>query len=466
MQPVLLIDFGSTYTKLTAVDTQARSILGTAQAFTTAASDISTGLDQAMQRLTDKTGKLDYTARLACSSAAGGLRMVACGLVPALTAKAARFAAFGAGAKVIKTYSYELTEDDAAQIEDINPDILLLVGGIDGGNSDVVKANARVIAGIKGTFPVVFAGNRAALADCRDTLANSTHPAYTASNVMPTLGKLDAAPVQQVIREIFLQRIIHFKGLSRFSDILDGIMMPTPAAVLAALTLLSRGTGGRAGIGDLVAVDLGGATTDVYSIASGDPVNPSTFLHGLREPYVKRTVEGDIGMRYSARGVVEAAGMDELLHISGLTEDQALQGLAAIERDPSVLPQTQQDQQLDYALAVLAIRLGLIRHAGTLEEVYTPSGPMFRQSGKDLTQVSRMILTGGALIHAQAADSIAQQAVRSVEPGALVPRKFGTVRDERYILSAMGLLAGHDEDAALEILLQHFGKEETHAAAQ
>lgn len=466
MQPVLLIDFGSTYTKLTAVDTQARSILGTAQAFTTAASDISTGLDQAMQRLTDKTGKLDFTARLACSSAAGGLRMVACGLVPALTAKAARFAAFGAGAKVIKTYSYELTEDDAAQIEDINPDILLLVGGIDGGNSDVVKANARVIAGIKGTFPVVFAGNRAALADCRDTLANSTHPVYTASNVMPTLGKLDAAPVQQVIREIFLQRIIHFKGLSRFSDILDGIMMPTPAAVLAALTLLSRGTGGRAGIGDLVAVDLGGATTDVYSIASGDPVNPSTFLHGLREPYVKRTVEGDIGMRYSARGVVEAAGMDELLHISGLTEDQALQGLAAIERDPSVLPQTQQDQQLDYALAVLAIRLGLIRHAGTLEEVYTPSGPMFRQSGKDLTQVSRMILTGGALIHAQAADSIAQQAVRSVEPGALVPRKFGTVRDERYILSAMGLLAGHDEDAALEILLQHFGKEETHAAAQ
>ena len=91
---------------------------------------------------------------------------------------------------------------------------------------------------------------------------------------------------------------------------------------------------------------------------------------------------------------------------------------------------------------------------------------MFRQTGKDLTQVGRMLLTGGALIHAEDADGIAQQAVRTVDPHALVPRHFDTVRDKRYILSAMGLLAGHDEDAALEILLQHFGKEETHGAAK
>ncbi|NLC33518.1 MAG: hypothetical protein GX781_09525, partial [Clostridiales bacterium] len=150
MHPVLLIDFGSTYTKLTAVDTQNRSILATVQSYTTAASDISIGFEKALHLLENKTGKLQYKAKLACSSAAGGLRMVACGLVPALTAKAARFAAFGAGAKVIKTYAYELTDEDIREIEIISPDILLLVGGTDGGNSAVVKANASLIAQIKG----------------------------------------------------------------------------------------------------------------------------------------------------------------------------------------------------------------------------------------------------------------------------------------------------------------------------
>ena len=117
MDPVLLIDFGSTYTKLTAVDAGGRIILATAQSYTTAAEDVSIGFHKALRLLSQKTGPLEYRARLACSSAAGGLRMVACGLVPGLTAKAARFAAFGAGAKVIKTYAFELTDDDAREIE-------------------------------------------------------------------------------------------------------------------------------------------------------------------------------------------------------------------------------------------------------------------------------------------------------------------------------------------------------------
>lgn len=100
MDPVLLIDFGSTYTKLTAADTAGRAILATAQSYTTVDEDVSVGYEKALRMLGEKTGPLEYKARLACSSAAGGLRMVACGLVPELTAKAARFAAFGAGAKV------------------------------------------------------------------------------------------------------------------------------------------------------------------------------------------------------------------------------------------------------------------------------------------------------------------------------------------------------------------------------
>jgi len=391
---------------------------------------------------------------------------VACGLVPALTSKAARFAAFGAGAKIIKTFAYELTRDDAEEIRRITPDILLLVGGTDGGNSEVVTKNARVIAGIELDFPVVYAGNRAVKEDCVRILSDSPHPVHTAPNVMPVFGSIDVQPVQLVLREIFLKNIIRCKGLSKTEALLDGILMPTPAAVLTALSLLSNGTQSRKGIGELVAVDLGGATTDIYSIASGLPTQSGTFLHGLAEPYVKRTVEGDIGMRFSAHGVVEAAGMEELLRLSGLSEDKAKALLAKIAEDPSALPQDEDERALDFALAVLAIRLGIMRHAGTLQEIYTPLGPMYQQVGKDLSQIDRIILTGGALIYCDKYATIAREAVQVADPSVLIPSRFKLIRDQGYILSAMGLLAGYNQDAAFEILNQNFGKEEAYAACQ
>lgn len=460
MRPILLIDFGSTFTKLTAVDLDQAAVLATAQDFTTASTDISIGLNKALERLAEHTGDLRYEARLACSSAAGGLRMVACGLVPELTAKAARFAAFGAGAKVIKTFSFQLTQEDCQEIQAIAPDILLLVGGTDGGNSEVVLHNARAIAGIPGDFPVVYAGNRAAKADCVAALEQSAHPVYTAPNVMPTFGKVDEQPVQQVIRNIFLQRIVHGKGLSQFEEVLDGILMPTPAAVLTALTLLSKGAEGQRGLGDLVAIDLGGATTDVYSIASGEPTQAGTFLTGLREPHVKRTVEGDIGMRYSAHGVLAASGADEIARLAHLQPDKVPSLIDQLVDAPSRLPETAEEKGLDYALAALSIRTGLIRHAGSVQQIYTPVGPMFQQVGKDLREVELMILTGGALIYADDADGIAREAVAVDDPTTLIPRRFRAMKDSRYILSAMGLLAGHEQKIALQMLKQHFGKGE------
>ena len=302
MRPVLLVDFGSTYTKLTAVDLGAPRVLAHAQTRTTADTDISVGLDDGLGLLEEKTGPLSYEARLACSSAAGGLNMVASGLVPSLTAKAAQLAAFGAGAKVIRNYSYQLTREDAEEIGRIRPDILLLTGGTDGGNSEVIVQNARRIADIPGNFPVVLAGNRSAQDACAEALAESGHTVFRADNVMPEMNRLVTAPVQRVIRQVFLERIIGAKGLSRAKSLIDGIMMPTPSAVLDGLTLLSRGSRARPGVGDLAAVDLGGATTDVYSIADGFPTGANTVIRGLTEPQVKRTVEGDIGMRFSAAG--------------------------------------------------------------------------------------------------------------------------------------------------------------------
>ncbi len=461
MTSVLLIDFGSTYTKVTAVDVESPAILGTASAHTTILTDIGDGLDEALERLNAQTGPLSFAARYACSSAAGGLRMIACGLVPSLTVEAARRAALGAGAKVIRVYSYELTAEDGAEIGSLKPDILLLTGGTDGGNKENILQNAGALAHVPGDFPIVVAGNRAVTAQCLELLSGSSHPTIPCANVMPVFNSLNIEPVQEVIRELFLRRIVQAKGLSRQQSLLDGIMMPTPAAVLEALKLLSEGVPGQRGMGDLVAVDLGGATTDVYSIADGLPADAMTLLRGLPEPHAKRTVEGDIGMRYSAQGVVEAVGMDKIASLSGLSEPEIMSCLARVKASPDVLSaQNDPLARMDFALAVSAIDRALVRHAGIIERVYTPNGMLAQQTGKDLTRVETMILTGGALAFGGNAGKIAKAATES--PGnsnALRPAHARALLDKRYILAAMGLLSGQHPHAAFTLMKRLFLQE-------
>lgn len=464
MRAILLIDFGSTYTKLTAVDLEGQAILGNAQAFTTAATDISLGLQEAEGLLQGRIGKPDYIARLACSSAAGGLNMVACGLVPGLTSKAARMAAFGAGAKVIKTFAYQLTDADVNEIERIQPDILLLSGGIDGGNQEVIVYNAGRLAQAKGDFPIVIAGNRSAQDECAAIISKGSHRVYRSENVMPEMNSLNIEPVAGIIREIFLERIVLAKGLGKANAYLDGILMPTPSAVQSALTLLSKGSGGKPGLGELLAVDLGGATTDIYSIAKGDPVNPTTVLRGLPEPLVKRTVEGDLGMRYNAQGILEAVGAGLLSGWSGLDGDRVTSRVHDYHANPSILPECEEDARLDEALAAAAVSVALARHAGSLEKVYTPVGPVYQQTGKDLTEVSRMIVTGGALLYARHLEEILKNALAAPDIMALTPRKARVTADRQYILSAMGLLAGYEPEAALNMMMEVFGREGAYAA--
>ena len=462
MRAILLIDFGSTCTKVTAVDAQAPRILGCACDFTTVQTDIYEGFSRALRKLEQQTGPIEYEKTAACSSAAGGLKMTACGLVPSLTAEAARRAALGAGAKVTSVYAYQLTAEDADEIEQNQPDIFLLTGGTDGGNSEAILHNARMLASIAAPFPVVVAGNRAAAKECFDILNNSPHEALITENVMPAFNQLNIQPAQQVIRSVFLKRIISAKGLSRVQALIGDILMPTPAAVLCALELLSHGPDedGRTGIGELMAVDLGGATTDVYSIASGAPGSAATLLRGLPEPFAKRTVEGDIGMRWSARGVAETAGMPALSALSGLTPAQIETQLERIDRDKSLLPDCPELEALDFALAAQAVSIGLERHSGTLAQVYTPVGPVFQQTGKDLTRVSRLILTGGALIHSRRYAEIAAEAMRRPAPESLMPRRAKPSLDGDYILSALGLLAQTDKNAAFILLKNAFGKDE------
>ncbi|MBQ6948584.1 MAG: glutamate mutase L, partial [Firmicutes bacterium] len=399
MKPILMIDFGSTNTKVTAVDLDEQKVLGTAASYTTVQTDVNDGLNNALKLLSEKIGDLEYEHRYACSSAAGGLKMISCGLVPELTAEAARQASLGAGAKVMKVYSYQMTEDDAEEIQQLKPDIFLLTGGTDGGNKENIIENAKILAQIPLDFPIIIAGNRTAARTCEKILTEAGKNVKVCENVMPKFNQLNIGPAQDVIREVFLDRIIKAKGLSKASQLISGIMMPTPAAVLAAMELLSKGTENQSGWGELVAVDVGGATTDIYSMTEGLPERTNTVLKGLPEPYAKRTVEGDIGMRYSANGIVEAGGLANVCRLSGLSEDRVCELMELITTHTDTMPTTEELRNLDFALASLAIKTGVTRHAGTLEKVYTPLGEAYAQTGKDLSRVDKVVITGGSLIH-------------------------------------------------------------------
>ena len=463
MKPVLLIDFGSTYTKVTAVDVEGECLLGTAASYTTVQTDINDGLQKALALLEQKTGRLSFDKCYACSSAAGGLRMITSGLVPELTGEAARIASLGAGAKVEKVYHFQLTEDDLEEIAQAKPDIFLLVGGTDGGNTECILHNAKAIASLKPKFPIVIAGNRTAARECERILSGCE--VYVCPNVMPKFGVLNIEPTQKQIREIFLNRIIRAKGLSKAAGLLSDIMMPTPSAVLQAMNLLAQGCEGEAGIGELVAVDVGGATTDIYSIADGMPDQMNTVYKGLPEPYAKRTVEGDIGMRYSIRGILDAAGIDRIAKLSGLSQDRVAELVEDLCLHTDKVPDGDEElEKLDYALASMATLEAVKRHAGTMEETYTLMGKTYLQEGKNLTNVKNIVVTGGSLIHTKRTEEIAAHALYSpMDPMSLRPMKADVWVDKTYILAAMGLLSGYHPGVALRIMkkeLQHHGYSE------
>jgi len=458
VRPVLLIDFGSTYTKLTAVDLDEEVILGTAQAYTTVQTDVNDGLSEGLRRLEEKTGKLSFEKCYACSSAAGGLRMVTSGLVPELTGEAAKMASLGAGAKVVGIYAFQLTEDDIAEIRELKPDIFLLVGGTDGGNTECILHNAKMLSTMEPDFPVVIAGNRTAARECQRILEKfETH---VCPNVMPKFGVLKIEDTQKKIREIFLEKIVQAKGLSKAAELLSDIMMPTPAAVLQAMNLLAQGCEGESGIGDLVAVDVGGATTDVYSLADGMPEAINTVFKGIPEPYAKRTVEGDIGMRYSIRGIVEAAGIRRVCQLSGLSEARVEELVSYLRENTETVPKDDPElEALDFALASLAIETAVSRHAGTMEETYTMMGRTFIQTGKDLTRLRQVVVTGGSLIHTKRTADIARHALWSpAQPMSLRPKEADIWVDRTYILAAMGLLSAYHPQTALRIMKKELEK--------
>ncbi len=452
------IDFGSTYTKICMIDPQECRMAARSQAPTTVNTDITIGLEEALSYLNPPITLKECEVIRATSSAAGGLRMVAMGLVPDLTAEAANRAALGAGAKVIRVFSYRLTDREVRDLEGIKPDIVLLAGGTDGGDSEVIIHNAKRLAQTDLHCPVVAAGNKEAGDEVEAILIAANHRVYVADNVMPEIGKLAVESAREKIREVFLEHIVHAKGLDKAKSLVDEIIMPTPMAVLRAATLLAEGTPRQKGIGDVIVVDVGGATTDIHSAARGHPVDPSVVLKGLPEPFAKRTVEGDLGIRINAPTILHLArdlsGIADLFipYEATWSEDRTHYMAAHI----NTLSKEPQEKRFDLDLSRAAVAIAMNRHVGRIETIYTFSGTTQVQIGKDLTKVCQVIGTGGIFSYGPDPDYILEGTKRqAADPLLLKPEKPEFFIDGQYILFAAGLLGELDKEAALEVMKRY-----------
>lgn len=462
MGVLALADFGSTYTKVRLVDRGEGRLLARAEAPTTIGSDLMDGYRQALaaaEAQLDDPPSLE--GELAASSAGGGLRVAAIGLVGDLTAAAARQAALNAGARVTAVLAGSLGDSQLDELEAAQPEIVLFAGGTDGGQSELVMENARRLAGRAFGGYAVVACNAAIAAAVAETLAGGGAGVEVAANVMPQLGRLEIESAREAILRAFLDHVIGGKGLSSSAEFRRMVRMPTPEAVLQATRLLSRGAAGYPGFGDVLVVDVGGATTDVHSDRAVSVATPGIEDPLLPPPPTMRTVEGDLGLRAGAPGVFE---VDRVWIESQLSAESPFIGQAVSHRSehPEWIPDDPAEAQIDRLLAIGSASHALVRHCGTMLLTRGPGGtPTLVRDGPDLREVRRVLGTGGVLVHRDDGGEILREALRRRAPRSLAPHSPRIEVDSSYVLAAAGLLASLDPAAAMRMLMRELRSDGT-----
>jgi len=453
VRAIALADFGSTYTKLTLVDPEEGRLLAQAQAPTSIATDLMDGYAAALESAEDEAGgPVEVEEEIAASSAGGGLRVAAVGLVADLTAAAARQAALNAGARVEAVLAGKLGSEQLDELQAVRPEIVLFAGGTDGGQAELVLENARGLAeaGIDAHF--VVACNATVVEEATAILRESGASASVAENVMPRLGEIAVDSAREGILRAFLEHVIGGKGLSSSPQFERMVRMPTPEAVLEAVRLLAHGTEAVPGVGDVLVIDVGGATTDVHSSRVVEAATPGIEDPLLPSPPTLRTVEGDLGLRSGAAGVVEADAR-WIATEAGLGQAAIGQAVSLRSEDSQWIPADQAQARLDHVLAVSCATRALQRHCGTTFLSRGDGGPLtLVRDGPDLREVAKVIGTGGVFAHRPDGLEILDAALRRRAPRSLAPREPALSVDANYILAAAGLLATHASDAAARLL--------------
>lgn len=453
MSVVALADFGSTYTKVRLVDPAEGRLLARAEAPTSIGTDLMDGYAMALDAATASLAvSTTIDDELAVSSAGGGLRVAAVGLVADLTAAAAHQAALNAGARVVAVLAGSLDEEQLDELQAAQPEIILFAGGTDGGQAELVVENARRLAARRLGGYAVVACNADVAEEVAGLLRTADTEVAVAGNVMPALGRLEIESAREAILRAFLDHVIGGKGLSATEAFAKMVKMPTPEAVLEATRLLARGTEVEPGLGDLMVVDIGGATTDVHSDHAHEAVTPGVEDPLLPPPPTLRTVEGDLGLRAGAPGALAADGrwIESELEIG---EESIVQAVSRRSESPEWIPTESLEARLDALLAVGCATHAVIRHSGTMLLTRSEAGPpTLVRDGPDLREVKRVLGTGGVFAHREDGESILREALRRRAPRSLAPRDPAVIIDDNYILAAAGLLATQDSDAALRLL--------------
>lgn len=441
---LLVAEIGSTTTVVHGFDRlggERPRILGQGRALTTVEEgDIYIGVERALDHLAEQVGTdhIDAHTHTAASSAAGGLRMSVHGLAYDMTVRAAREAALGAGAVVKMVTAGKMTARQLQNVVELKPNLILLAGGVDFGDEDVPWHNAQAIAKTLTdhdlAIPVIYAGNVVLQDDIERLLSDQGIPVFLCDNVYPRIDQLVVEPARRVIHEVFEEHIITAPGMDKVKDQWGRVLWPTPAAVMRSALLFQERQG------DVVVVDVGGATTDVHSVTLGSPEVQD--ISSAPEPKAKRTVEGDLGVFINSKNVIQ------LRHYRGWNHNG--------EHPPVVaIPETDQQRQWVLELTEAAAREAVLRHVGRYMYHYDGSGRKKTASGRDLTAVQYLIGTGGIFAHLDAEGRVLENCLRGGEE-LLLPKHAQILTDKKYIMAAVGTVVDIVRDDAWKLLERSF----------
>ncbi len=440
---LLVAEIGSTTTVVNAFsglrDGQPR-FLGQGMAATSIAEgDVVLGLRRAQDNLAAKLGvtSLEADGMFATSSAAGGLSMTVHGLVPDMTVKAAREAALGSGAVLRMVSSGKLRPYDLERIAEIRPRIIMVAGGVDGGERETARVNFERLAEALPETPILYAGNADNVGEIRKLASERGTKLYVTENVYPSLDYLNVEPARQVIQSIFEEHIIEAPGMGRIHEAVTGTIMPTPGAVMAITEKMYDI------LGDLLTLDVGGATTDVHSVTQGSEALRDFQLNP--EPFAKRTVEGDLGVFVNRDHVISAMTPQELALLpDGYTD--------ALIQVPEI-PENDEQVNLIRPLVSTCCREALSRHAGRMVDLFTVRGRRTVVRGRDLTAVETILATGGALTRLPDMGDLIRDQLKTAGTECLYPPENVRVMIDRdYLMASCGVMVKTFPQAAIQLL--------------
>ena len=449
---VLVAEIGSTTTVVNAFDhleSDNPVFLGQGQAPTSVKEgDVNIGLQAAIEdmkkNLHIENEKLEYTNMLATSSAAGGLRMTVHGLVYDMTVKAAKEAALGAGANIHLITAGKLSKVDMIKLDKIKPNIILIAGGVDYGERETALYNSELIAASDLNIPVIYAGNIAVADDVKLIFEaySKEKNLHIVPNVYPKIDILNIEPTREVIQDIFEKHITEAKGMEKIREMVNGPIIPTPGAVMKASKIL------KDEIGDLVTIDVGGATTDIHSVTEGTEKVNKILVEP--EPVAKRTVEGDLGVFINKKNIVDIIKIEKLEKELNMSSED----IEKFTNSDIAIPETKEHKRFIERLTKEAVIVSINRHAGGYRTYFGGKSDTLA-FGKDLTAVKWIVGTGGALTRLTAREEILNSISQFNRADKLLPTAEAKILiDNDYIMASLGVLSSLNKEAAIKLLLK------------